>query len=170
VLRFLYQLLLERDVKKKGNFPKHIMIICSELGEGFQKFLNWCKKFGIQEITICSRNIKKINYDIDGIKINFVDKSGREEIIDAIRKIAEKAMRGEIKAEEVSEDIFESLLILRSQPDMIVKAGKEVPEFMIWQSIYSELLFMDVDWKTIRYIDFLRMMREYQRRERRYGR
>ncbi|MEM0331008.1 MAG: undecaprenyl diphosphate synthase family protein, partial [Archaeoglobaceae archaeon] len=64
----------------------------------------------------------------------------------------------------------ESLLSLRSQPDLIVKAGKEIPDFLIWQSIYSELLFTDVDWGTIRYIDFLRIIREYQGRERRYGR
>lgn len=170
MLRLLYQFILERSVKKRGVFPKHIMIICSDLDEGFKKFLRWCKKFGIEEITICSRKLKEIDLGIEGIKVNYVNKSGKEEIVEAIRKLAEKALKGELRPEDLNEDFFESLLMLKSQPDMILKAEREVPEFMIWQSIYSELLFMDIDWKTIRYIDFLRMIREYQRRERRYGR
>lgn len=146
------------------------MIICSEIDENFKKFLEWCKKFGIEEVTICMKNVEDLDLKVDGIKLNFVNKSGKEEVVNAIKKLVEKVLKGELKAEDIDEEKFEAFLILKSQPDIIVKAGKEVPEFMIWQSIYSELLFTDVDWKTIRYIDFLRILREYQRRERRYGR
>lgn len=167
----LYRIKLEREVKKSGKFPKHIMIVTTEIGENFDKFIGWCEKFGIKEITICTK--KKYNLDRwqnKNVKINLVNFSGKEEIVNAIRIVAEKALKGEIKIEDLNEHFFESFLYLRSQPDLIVKAGKEVPEFMIWQSIYSELLFTDIDWQTIRYIDFLRIVREYQRRERRYGR
>ena len=78
--------------------------------------------------------------------------------------------KGWLDPSEVSEEHLEKFLTIQSQPDMIVKAGNEIPEFLIWQSIYSELYFADIDWKTFRYVDFLRMLREYQRRERRYGR
>jgi undecaprenyl diphosphate synthase len=50
-----------------------------------------------------------------------------------------------------------------------MRAGEEIPDFLIWQSIYSELYFLDIDWKSFRYVDFMRCIRDYQRRERRYG-
>ncbi len=169
MLRLLYRIKLERELKKRKEFPKHIVVICSNLPKNFADFVKWCEKFQIREITVCS---KKIEFDLksEKVKINFVNFSGKEEIVGAIRKIAEKALKGEIRVEEINEELFESLLNIRSQPDLIVKAGKEIPDFLIWQSIYSELLFTDIDFERIRYIDFLRIIREYQRRERRYGR
>lgn len=167
----LYRIKLEREIRKSGRFPEHIVVICSSFGEKFKEFIGWCEKFGIKEITICTKEKFDLNcLRNEKVRINVVNFSGREEIVGAIRKIAEKALKGEIKVEDINEELFESFLSLRSQPDLIVKAGKEIPDFLIWQSIYSELLFTDIDWETIRYIDFLRIIREYQRRERRYGR
>lgn len=182
MLLLLYQFILERRIKK---VPRHLTIICSETNENFKKFLDWCRKFGIQEITICTNSFPiklenvKLNY-IDGencyssgsgdITINVVRSLGRNEIVIAIREIAKKILCGELSLDQIDENVFESVLKLRSQPDMIIKAGSEVPEFLIWQSIYSELYFADIDWNTIRYVDFLRILRDYQRRERRYGR
>ncbi|MEM2726821.1 MAG: undecaprenyl diphosphate synthase family protein [Archaeoglobaceae archaeon] len=178
----LYQLMLERKIKI---VPKHLMIICSEVDENFKRFLNWCRKFGIREITICANSLQ---VKLENVKLNFIDEknfystgdgditinivrnSGRKEMVIAIREIAEKVLKGELDAEKIDENVFESVLKLRSQPDMIIKAGSEVPDFLIWQSIYSELYFTDIDWRTVRYVDFLRILREYQRRERRYGR
>ncbi|MCS7119240.1 MAG: undecaprenyl diphosphate synthase family protein [Archaeoglobaceae archaeon] len=173
MLRLLYQFILERKIIRKGVFPMHIVLIYPDLDENFKKFVLWCKKFGISEITICTRSDKLETLGdtrFDGIKLNFVHKSGKEEILNTIRKIAEKVLKGELKLDEIDEKTFESFLTLKSQPDMIVKAGREVPEFMIWQSIYSELFFTDLDLKFMRYVDFLRIIREYQKRERRYGR
>lgn len=178
----LYQFMLERRIKR---VPSHLTIICSEVKENFKRFLEWCRKFGIREITICTRSFPlqlenvRVNY-FDGdhsytfgdgdITINVVKSFGREEIVLAIREIAKKVLVGELSVDQVDESVFESALKLRSQPDMIIKAGSEVPDFLLWQSIYSELYFADIDWNTIRYVDFLRILREYERRERRYGR
>lgn len=174
--------MLERKIK---TVPKHLMIICSEVNENFKKFLNWCRKFGIREITICTNSFQ---VQLEKVKLNFIDKKnfysvgngditinvvrdlGREEIVTAIREIAKKVLEGELDVEKIDEKVFESALKLKSQPDMIIKAGSEVPEFLLWQSIYSELYFTDIDWRTVRYVDFLRILREFQRRERRYGR
>ncbi|MEM0330542.1 MAG: undecaprenyl diphosphate synthase family protein, partial [Archaeoglobaceae archaeon] len=104
------------------------------------------------------------------LTVNVVKNLGRNEIVNAIREIARKAINGEIDPEKIDEKVFESVLKVKSQPDMIIKAGSEVPDFLLWQSIYSELYFTDIDWNTVRYVDFLRILREYQRRERRYGR
>ncbi|MCX8172096.1 MAG: undecaprenyl diphosphate synthase family protein [Archaeoglobaceae archaeon] len=174
--------MLERKIKK---VPEHLMIICSEVNENFKKFLSWCEKFGIKEITICTESFPlklenvRINY-IDNqnsystgngnITINVVKSLGREEIVVAIKEIVKKILKGELDVEKLNEKVFESVLKIRSQPDMIIKAGSEVPNFLLWQSIYSELYFTDIDWNTIRYVDFLRILREFQKRERRYGR
>lgn len=174
--------MLERKIKK---VPRHITLICSEVNENFKRFLEWCRKFGIREVTVCTGSFP---LKIENVRLNFIEEDrsygtgegdltinvvrseGRKEIVAAIREIARKVVNGELRNEEIDEKTFESFLKIRSQPDMIIKAGSEVPEFLLWQSIYSELYFTDIDWNTLRYVDFLRILREYQKRERRYGR
>jgi undecaprenyl diphosphate synthase len=53
---------------------------------------------------------------------------------------------------------------------VIRAGGKRLSDFMIWQAAYSELYFTDVNWLEMRKIDFLRAIRDCQRRERRFGR
>jgi undecaprenyl diphosphate synthase len=54
---------------------------------------------------------------------------------------------------------------------MILKTGGyHLTDFLIWQSVYSELFFSDVNWKYFRKTDFLRALRDYQARKRRFGR
>jgi undecaprenyl diphosphate synthase len=94
---------------------------------------------------------------------------GRVEITDAIKKMAELVERGEIRSEEICEEDVEKYLKIKNSPDLIIKAGEDIPDFLIWQSIYSELYFLDIGWSDMRYIDFLRCLRGYQKRERRFG-
>ncbi len=151
-----------------GNLPKHIMVVADESFD-MKEFIGWCKRFKIEELTICmKKDYKKIESKfLDGVKVNFVlGYSGKDEIVDAVKEIARLIEKGEISVEDVDERLFERFLKIKSQPDLIINVGSEIPEFLIWQSIYSELYFADIG----RYIDFLRCLRDYQRRERRYGR
>lgn len=151
-----------------GNLPKHIMVVADESFD-MKEFIGWCKRFKIEELTICmKKDYKKIESKfLDGVKVNFVlGYSGKDEIVDAVKEIARLIEKGEISVEDVDERLFERFLKIKSQPDLIINFGSEIPEFLIWQSIYSELYFADIS----RYIDFLRCLRDYQRRERRYGR
>lgn len=96
-----------------------------------------------------------------------VGKSGREEITGCIRKMA----RDHVPAERVDEQLLDSYLTFRYTPDIVVKSGgNHLTDFLIWQSVYSELFFSDVNWKYFRYVDFLRILRDYQSRIRRFGR
>jgi undecaprenyl diphosphate synthase len=52
---------------------------------------------------------------------------------------------------------------------VIKTGGYHLTDFLIWQSVYSELFFSDVNWKLFRKIDFLRALRDYQARVRRFG-
>ena len=95
-----------------------------------------------------------------------VGRSGREEITESIKKIAEEG----VLPSEVTEDLIESHLTFRSAPDLIIKTGGSyLTDFLIWQSVYSELFFLDVNWEYYRKTDFLRAIRDFQSRARRFG-
>jgi tritrans,polycis-undecaprenyl-diphosphate synthase [geranylgeranyl-diphosphate specific] len=100
---------------------------------------------------------------------------GRAEIVDAARKIAEKAKDGEINPEKVDEQLFEQYLYTshmpKQDPDLIIRTSGEerLSGFLLWQSAYSELCFLDVYWPDFRLIDLLRAVRTFQKRKRRFG-
>ena len=96
---------------------------------------------------------------------------GRQEFAAAVRRIAEDAAAGEIDPDEIDEAEIESRLVFQSPPDLVIKTGAErLSDFLIWQSVYSELYFTDVNWRDFRRRDFLRAVREFQERKRRFGR
>jgi tritrans,polycis-undecaprenyl-diphosphate synthase [geranylgeranyl-diphosphate specific] len=100
---------------------------------------------------------------------------GRAEIVDATIKIAEKIKNGELKPTEINEKIFEKYLYTAHMPrqdaDLIIRTSGEerLSGFLSWQSAYSELCFVDINWPDFRRIDLLRAVRTYQRRKRRFG-
>lgn len=100
---------------------------------------------------------------------------GRAEIVDAAKKIAEKVKRGELSLEKIDEDSFEKFLytahIPQPDPDLIIRTSGEerLSGFLLWQSAYSELCFLDAFWPDFRRIDLLRAVRTYQQRKRRFG-
>ncbi len=96
-----------------------------------------------------------------------VGMSGREEIVRSVREIAEKG----IDPDDIDEQMLESHLTFHYEPDFVIKTGdNHLMDFMIWQSVYSELFFTDINWQTFRKIDFFRALRDYQIRKRRFGR
>jgi len=52
---------------------------------------------------------------------------------------------------------------------MIRSGGQKLSDFLVWQSVYSELYFTDVNWEDVRRLDILRLIRDFQKRQRRYG-
>jgi undecaprenyl diphosphate synthase len=95
-----------------------------------------------------------------------IGKSGREEITSCIRRMAEN----HIAPEQVNEQLLDSYLTFQYTPDVVIKSGGDhLTDFLIWQSVYSELFFSDVNWKFFREVDFLRILRDYQSRMRRFG-
>ena len=93
-------------------------------------------------------------------------KSGREEITECIRQMA----NDHVAPDCVDEKLLESYLTFQYTPDVVIKSGGDhLTDFLIWQSVYSELFFSDVNWKFFRQVDFLRVLRDYQSRIRRFG-
>jgi undecaprenyl diphosphate synthase len=95
-----------------------------------------------------------------------IGKSGREEIADCVRRIAEDG----VDPASVDEGLLESYLTFKYEPDLVIKTGGDhLTDFLIWQSVYSELFFLDVNWALLRKVDFLRALRDFQSRARRFG-
>ncbi|MBU4256153.1 MAG: di-trans,poly-cis-decaprenylcistransferase [Candidatus Thermoplasmatota archaeon] len=98
---------------------------------------------------------------------------GREEILNAVKRIAGDVKKGKIKEEDINEKLMSSYLYTSDlpDPDLILRTSGEerISNFLLWQLAYSELYFSDVYWPGFRKIDFLRAIKSYQERKRRFG-
>ncbi|MGW4524002.1 polyprenyl diphosphate synthase [Amycolatopsis sp. NPDC004378] len=101
---------------------------------------------------------------------------GRQEVIDALRALlTEHAATGTLEelAETITmEDVARHLYTAgQPDPDLVIRTSGEqrLSNFLVWQSAYSELYFCDTFWPAFREVDFLRALRSYARRNRRYG-
>ncbi|WP_043684616.1 isoprenyl transferase [Streptomyces xylophagus] len=115
---------------------------------------------------------------VDGILVNVaIGYGGRQEIADAVRSmILDAADRGtsmEELAEHVDVDLIGKHLYTGDQPDpdLVIRTSGEqrLSGFMLWQTAHSEYYFCEVFWPAFRKVDFLRAMRDYAARHRRYG-
>jgi undecaprenyl diphosphate synthase len=95
---------------------------------------------------------------------------GRGEITKSVISILNDVKAGRIRPEDVDEKMLESHLLVKHEPDIMIRSGgQKLSDFLVWQSVYSELYFTDVNWKDVRKIDLLRVIRDFQKRQRRYG-
>lgn len=96
---------------------------------------------------------------------------GKAEFAEAVRSLARDVDAGTIDPDDIDEAAVEAELVFPADPDLVVKTGAErLSDFMIWQSVYSELYFTDVNWRDLRRRDYLRALLEYADRQRRFGR
>jgi short-chain Z-isoprenyl diphosphate synthase len=114
----------------------------------------------------------------EGMQLNIaVGYGGREEIVDAVRAMLHDAAAEHRSLEELERDLTAEEISARlytadqPDPDFIIRTSGEIRlgGFLLWQSAYSEYYFADVFWPAFRKIDFLRALRSYQARERRFG-
>jgi undecaprenyl diphosphate synthase len=98
---------------------------------------------------------------------------GRAEIVDAARKVAADVRSGKIEPEEVTEERFAQCLYSPGtpDPDLLIRTSGElrVSNFLLWQIAYSEIHVTDVLWPDFKEEHLLEGIREYAKRDRRYG-
>ncbi len=123
----------------------------------------------INIITRLDREIKI--REIEGMRIDIsLGFSGKYELTGAIREIIKKVEENTLEPDDINEEVIESHLLFKFEPDLVIRAGgKRLTDFLIWQAVYSELYFTDMNWLDFRKIDFLRAIRDFQRRQRRFG-
>lgn len=98
---------------------------------------------------------------------------GRAEIVAAARRLAEKAMAGLIDPVNIDEAVLAGHLYTVDipDPDVLIRTSgeKRISNFLLWQLAYAELVFVDTLWPDFSREDFASALREFHRRERRYG-
>ena len=98
---------------------------------------------------------------------------GRLEIIDSFKKIIKDVQDGKITIDDVDEELVSKNLYTAGveDPNLIIRTSGEerLSGFLLWQSSYSELYFCETLWPELRKVDFIRAIRSYQERERRFG-
>ncbi|MFC0037913.1 isoprenyl transferase [Actinomadura rayongensis] len=124
------------------------------------------------------KTAREATSDAPGLIVNVaVGYGGRREIADAVRSLlVEQASRGtsiEELAEVLEVEHIAEHLYTRGQPDpdLVIRTSGEqrLSGFMLWQSAHSEFYFCEVHWPDFRKVDFLRALRSYAARHRRYG-
>jgi len=108
----------------------------------------------------------------DKYTINFaIMYGGRAEIVDAVRRISDDISSGKVDPSELDEVLFSNYLYMKDEPDLIIRTGNAVrtSNFLTWQSAYSEWYFSEKMWPEFTKQDFLDAMKEFSRRERRFG-
>ena len=167
-LEYLYELILQRLEKLYKDPRIH---------------KNKMRVKGIGRIEVLPDSIKEILQRLDDVTKGY-DKhflnialayGGQLELVDAVKKIGEKIKDGSIKVNDIDKKEIEANLytshLPQSSPDMILRTSgeKRLSGFLMWQSVYSELVFMDIFWPEFRKIDLMRAIRTYQERKRRIG-
>lgn len=99
--------------------------------------------------------------------------SARWEITNAMQAAVRKAQTGELKAEDVNEELVSSLMTTAGMPDpdLLIRTSGElrISNFLLWQLAYSELYFTDCLWPEFTEEEFCKAIVDYQHRERRFG-
>lgn len=113
-----------------------------------------------------------------GLTVNIaVGYGGRQEIVDAVQtlvaELAEQGTAPEDMAEAITAEALGNHMYTSGQPDpdLVIRTSGEqrLSGFLLWQSAYSEIWFTDTYWPAFRRVDFLRALRDYSQRHRRFG-
>jgi undecaprenyl diphosphate synthase len=97
----------------------------------------------------------------------------RQEITDTTRQMVLDALEGRLRPEDITEESFSARLLTRDipDPDLMVRTSGEqrISNFLLWQSAYTELVFVDTLWPDFTKRDLEDAIREFNQRDRRYG-
>lgn len=114
----------------------------------------------------------------DGVHVNVaVGYGGRQEIVDAVQNLVDELASKGIEAAEMSTHITDEAIgdhlytSGQPDPDLVIRTSGEqrLSGFLLWQSAYSEIWFTDTYWPAFRRLDFLRALRDFSGRQRRFG-
>ena len=112
--------------------------------------------------------------DNTGITFNIaLNYGGRDEILGAVKNIAEKIQNNEMKIEDITEKTISDNLYTKGQPDpdLLIRTSGEIrlSNFLPWQLVYSEFVFVDKNWPDFSEKDLDEAIEEYQKRNRKFG-
>lgn len=112
--------------------------------------------------------------DNTGITFNIaLNYGGRDEILGAVKKIAEKVQNNEVKIEDITEQTISDNLYTKGQPDpdLLIRTSGEIrlSNFLPWQLVYTEFVFIEKNWPDFNEKDLDKAIEIYQKRNRKFG-
>ncbi len=127
-----------------------------------------------QEVRRVLDHVKTATAGNNGLRLHLaLSYGGRSEIVRMTREIARAAKEGEIDPEAISEETVADHLYSRGvpDPDLMIRTSGEmrISNFLLWQIAYSEIHVTDVMWPDFDKEAFIEILKEYQGRERRFG-
>jgi tritrans,polycis-undecaprenyl-diphosphate synthase [geranylgeranyl-diphosphate specific] len=125
-----------------------------------------------QDIQESCRSVQEKTKNHDGYQLNICfGYGGREEIVDAVHEIAKDVKEGKILPAQVDEELIDKYVYNSSQPDFIIRTGGDhrTSNFLLWQSAYSEWFFIDKFFPELTEEDLDQIYKEFQDRDRRFG-
>lgn len=136
------------------------------------KFFGDLSKLSPDLQQLC-RNAESRSEEYD-VQVNFcLNYGGRDEIVHAVKAFMADVAEGKARAEDLSEELLSGYLYSAGVPDpeLIIRPSGEqrTSNFLLWQSAYSEYVFMDVLWPDFSPEDLDKAIEEYHRRNRRFG-
>lgn len=131
----------------------------TRLSEGMQKSIKKCMER--------TKNNTGITFNI---ALNY---GGRDEIVAAVKEIAQKVKQNEIEIKDITEELISSNLYTKGQPDpdLLIRTSGELrlSNFLPWQLVYTEFLFVDKYWPDFSETDLDEAISVYQKRNRKFG-
>lgn len=161
---FIFRLMrkfVESDLKKliANNVRVRIIGERSDLEKGLQKI--------IEQVEIKTAHNTGLNLNV---AFNY---GGRSEITSAIKSIVRNVQSGKQSIHDIDEDMVTRTLYTAGipDPDLLIRTGgeKRTSNFLVWQSAYAELVFLDVLWPDFNEETFVLSLNEYASRQRRFG-
>ncbi len=141
--------------KVKVNFFGRLDLLPKDLQEGIRKVTERTKNYSDYFLNLA------IAY------------GGRQEIVDASKRVAFDVSRGIVDPEKINESLLRTYFWTNgfSDPELVIRTGgeKRLSNFLPFQSTYSELIFLDKFWPELEKEDFFKAVREFEERQRRFG-
>lgn len=166
----------QQEVSGLMNILKSYLV--SELGRMEKNKIRLCCLGNISQLPDTVREVLQSSIDKtcsnNELTLNLALSYGsRDEICDAVRKIAEKCCDGNLQPEEIDNQLLSDHLYTAGQPDpdLLIRTGGEarLSNFLLWQASYSEIYFTETMWPDFRREAFLLALHDFQQRERRFG-
>jgi len=155
----------ERYLDKEGQELKRKGVRLKVIGR--KKELSQALQKEIEKTVGMTQNNDKLHLNL---AINY---GGQEEIVDAVKKITEEIRKGTLASQEIDVDLFRKYLYTEHQPypDLLIRTSGEqrVSNFLLWQIAYAELWITSTLWPDFKKEEFIRAIRDYAARKRRFG-
>lgn len=148
--------------------------------KGFQELVDDQVKVNfIGRVNLFSQDLQNIisqltekTKDFNNFILNFaIAYGGREEIVDATKKILKDFASNKLQIQDINKEVFAKYLYLNSDPDLIIRTSGYIrtSNFLPWQSTYSEWIFVDKLWPDFTREDVLLCLKDFSQRKRNFG-